>query len=206
MRVGPLQHHFQGHPHSCFLLRRKPRRKMWSPEWYWLCLLHGADHTSRFERSALRLLYSNKSPLSLLSLTLGILGRDCKPSPAPPQQGSFQVVELGFHTPALRPPQLAILDSRLAEAQKCEKRASPAPRSGYLTAHLQLLNCIMDMAEKTRRSLTVLRRCQEADREELNHWVRRYSDAEDTKKGPAPTTARPLNSSAGTEGSQLGLC
>lgn len=66
-----------------------------------------------------------------------------------------------------------------------------------------LLNCIMDMAEKTRRSLTVLRRCQEADREELNHWVRRYSDAEDTKKGPAPTTARPLNSSAGTEGSQL---
>ncbi|XP_032323942.1 protein CBFA2T1 isoform X2 [Camelus ferus] len=46
-----------------------------------------------------------------------------------------------------------------------------------------LLNCIMDMVEKTRRSLTVLRRCQEADREELNYWVRRYSDAEDLKKG-----------------------
>ncbi|XP_055520871.1 protein CBFA2T1 isoform X8 [Leucoraja erinacea] len=45
-----------------------------------------------------------------------------------------------------------------------------------------LLNCIMDMVEKTRRSLTVLRRCQEADREELNHWIRRYSDAEDMKK------------------------
>ncbi|XP_063780166.1 protein CBFA2T1 isoform X5 [Pseudophryne corroboree] len=45
-----------------------------------------------------------------------------------------------------------------------------------------LLNCIMDMVEKTRRSLTVLRRCQEADREELNYWIRRYSDAEDLKK------------------------
>lgn len=40
----------------------------------------------------------------------------------------------------------------------------------------------MDMVEKTRRSLTVLRRCQEADREELNYWIRRYSDAEDLKK------------------------
>ncbi|PNJ12490.1 CBFA2T3 isoform 1 [Pongo abelii] len=65
------------------------------------------------------------------------------------------------------------------------------------------LNCIMDMVEKTRRSLTVLRRCQEADREELNHWVRCYSDAEDTKKGPSPATARPRSSSAGPEGSQL---
>ncbi|XP_076831813.1 protein CBFA2T3 isoform X3 [Brachyhypopomus gauderio] len=40
----------------------------------------------------------------------------------------------------------------------------------------------MDMVEKTRRSLTVLRRCQEADREEMNHWIRRYSDVEDMKK------------------------
>ncbi|XP_070780403.1 protein CBFA2T3 isoform X1 [Enoplosus armatus] len=46
-----------------------------------------------------------------------------------------------------------------------------------------LLNCIMDMVEKTRRSLTVLRRCQEADREEMNHWIRRYSDVEEMKKG-----------------------
>ena len=69
----------------------------------------------------------------------------------------------------------------------------------------QLLNCIMDMAEKTRRSLTVLRRCQEADREELNPWIRRCSDAaEDSKKGPGPT-ARPLGSSVGTEGAQLGV-
>ncbi|XP_019598236.2 protein CBFA2T3 isoform X2 [Rhinolophus sinicus] len=86
-----------------------------------------------------------------------------------------------------------VIDHRLTEREWAEE-----------WKHLNnLLNCIMDMAEKTRRSLTVLRRCQEADREELNHWVRRYSDAEDTKKGPAPTPTRPLSSSAGTEGSQL---
>uniref|UniRef100_A0A8C6IQY2 Uncharacterized protein n=2 Tax=Melopsittacus undulatus TaxID=13146 RepID=A0A8C6IQY2_MELUD len=65
-----------------------------------------------------------------------------------------------------------------------------------------LLNCIMDMVEKTRRSLTVLRRCQEADREELNHWIRRYSDAEDMKKG-TPPSARPHNSSSASEAPQL---
>ncbi|NXI34067.1 MTG16 protein, partial [Galbula dea] len=65
-----------------------------------------------------------------------------------------------------------------------------------------LLNCIMDMVEKTRRSLTVLRRCQEADREELNHWIRRYSDAEDMKKG-SPPSARPHNSSSTSETPQL---
>ncbi|NXK09211.1 MTG16 protein, partial [Herpetotheres cachinnans] len=65
-----------------------------------------------------------------------------------------------------------------------------------------LLNCIMDMVEKTRRSLTVLRRCQEADREELNHWIRRYSDAEDMKKGSSPS-ARPHNSSSASEAPQL---
>ncbi|MGH0187238.1 UNVERIFIED_CONTAM: hypothetical protein FKN15_039500 [Acipenser sinensis] len=47
----------------------------------------------------------------------------------------------------------------------------------------------MDMVEKTRRSLTVLRRCQEADREELNYWIRRYSDAEDLKKGTSTSTS-----------------
>nr|XP_047931132.1 protein CBFA2T3 isoform X7 [Anser cygnoides] len=65
-----------------------------------------------------------------------------------------------------------------------------------------LLNCIMDMVEKTRRSLTVLRRCQEADREELNHWIRRFSDAEDMKKG-SPPSARPHNSSSSSEAPQL---
>ncbi|XP_030232709.1 protein CBFA2T3 isoform X2 [Gadus morhua] len=54
-----------------------------------------------------------------------------------------------------------------------------------------LLNCIMDMVEKTRRSLTVLRRCQEADREEMNHWIRRYSDVEEMKKGGSNGQHRP---------------
>lgn len=81
-------------------------------------------------------------------------------------------------------------------------------RPGCLGCHLwpsslQLLNCIMDMVEKTRRSLTVLRRCQEADREELNHWIRRYSDAEDMKKGPSPAS-RPLSSTANLEAPLLG--
>ncbi|XP_043754226.1 protein CBFA2T3 isoform X4 [Cervus elaphus] len=82
-----------------------------------------------------------------------------------------------------------VIDHRLTEREWAEE-----------WKHLNnLLNCIMDMAEKTRRSLTVLRRCQEADREELNHWIRRCSDAaEDSKKGPGPT-ARPLSSSTGTE-------
>ncbi|XP_065547241.1 protein CBFA2T2 isoform X1 [Lathamus discolor] len=45
------------------------------------------------------------------------------------------------------------------------------------------LNCIMEMVEKTRRSMAVLRRCQEADREELNYWKRRCSEAEPRKAG-----------------------
>ncbi|XP_051757074.1 protein CBFA2T3 isoform X7 [Ctenopharyngodon idella] len=70
-----------------------------------------------------------------------------------------------------------------------------------------LLNCIMDMVEKTRRSLTVLRRCQEADREEMNHWIRRYSDVEDMKKGgssaqrPPPLPPHHNSSSSNTSNS-----
>ncbi|XP_054626488.1 protein CBFA2T3 isoform X4 [Dunckerocampus dactyliophorus] len=59
-----------------------------------------------------------------------------------------------------------------------------------------LLNCIMDMVEKTRRSLTVLRRCQEADREEMNHWIRRYSDVEEMKKASSSETLSKGASSA----------
>ncbi|XP_036387043.1 protein CBFA2T2-like isoform X1 [Megalops cyprinoides] len=44
-----------------------------------------------------------------------------------------------------------------------------------------VLNCIVDMVEKTRRSISVLRRCQEADREELNYWRRRSSEEESRK-------------------------
>ncbi|CAB1423876.1 unnamed protein product [Pleuronectes platessa] len=46
-----------------------------------------------------------------------------------------------------------------------------------------VLNCIVDMVEKTRRSVSVLRRCQESDREELNYWRRRSSEQEDPRKG-----------------------
>ncbi|XP_030060456.1 protein CBFA2T3 isoform X1 [Microcaecilia unicolor] len=67
-----------------------------------------------------------------------------------------------------------------------------------------LLNCIMDMVEKTRRSLTVLRRCQETDREELNHWIRRYSDADEMKKSVNPTPQqRAHNSSGNSEAPQI---
>lgn len=79
---------------------------------------------------------------------------------------------------------------------------------------LQLLNCIMDMVEKTRRSLTVLRRCQEADREEMNHWIRRYSDVEEMKKGgsngqhclpplPPPTTHHSSSSNTASSSDSL---
>ncbi|XP_077166904.1 protein CBFA2T3 isoform X2 [Paroedura picta] len=82
-----------------------------------------------------------------------------------------------------------VIDHRLTDREWAEE---------WKHLNNQLLNCIMDMVEKTRRSLTVLRRCQEADREELNHWIRRYSDVEDMKKGPSPAS-RPHNSSASTE-------
>ncbi|KAJ8415810.1 hypothetical protein AAFF_G00403670 [Aldrovandia affinis] len=77
------------------------------------------------------------------------------------------------------PRQEGVVDHRLTDREWAEE-----------WKHLDhLLNCIMDMVEKTRRSLTVLRRCQEADREELGFWIRRYSDAEDQKKGTGSNSA-----------------
>ncbi|XP_015680365.1 protein CBFA2T2 [Protobothrops mucrosquamatus] len=52
------------------------------------------------------------------------------------------------------------------------------------------LNCIMEMVEKTRRSMAVLRRCQEADREELNYWKRRCSEPTEPRKGGSDSTMR----------------
>ncbi|XP_056607625.1 protein CBFA2T2 isoform X1 [Triplophysa dalaica] len=49
-----------------------------------------------------------------------------------------------------------------------------------------VLNCIVDMVEKTRRSVSVLRRCQESDREELNYWRRRSGPHDDRKTTAAP--------------------
>ncbi|NP_001079944.1 uncharacterized protein LOC379635 [Xenopus laevis] len=45
------------------------------------------------------------------------------------------------------------------------------------------LNCIMEMVEKTRRSMAVLRRCQEVDRDELNYWKRRFNESNEIRKG-----------------------
>ncbi|XP_026537461.1 protein CBFA2T2 isoform X1 [Notechis scutatus] len=52
------------------------------------------------------------------------------------------------------------------------------------------LNCIMEMVEKTRRSMAVLRRCQEADREELNYWKRRCSEPSEPRKGGSDSAMR----------------
>ncbi|KAM6979855.1 protein CBFA2T2 [Aplochiton taeniatus] len=51
-----------------------------------------------------------------------------------------------------------------------------------------VLNCIVDMVEKTRRSVSVLRRCQESDRQELNYWCRRSSEQDD----PRTASSAPL--------------
>ncbi|XP_041047460.1 protein CBFA2T3-like isoform X2 [Carcharodon carcharias] len=87
--------------------------------------------------------------------------------------------------------QEAVIDHRLTDREWAEE-----------WKHLDnLLNCIMDMVEKTRRSLTVLRRCQEADRNELNHWIRRYSDTDDIGKGG--NSMQPPQNSSSLEGPQL---
>lgn len=48
----------------------------------------------------------------------------------------------------------------------------------------------MEMVEKTRRSMAVLRRCQEADREELNYWKRRCSETAEPRKAGAELLSR----------------
>ncbi|XP_041933100.1 protein CBFA2T1 isoform X4 [Alosa sapidissima] len=87
-----------------------------------------------------------------------------------------------------------VIDHRLTDREWAEEWK-------HLDHVRKLLNCIMDMVEKTRRSLTVLRRCQEADREELNYWIRRYSDAEDLKKGSSSSQSR-QQSPGSQDGSQ----
>lgn len=125
----------------------------------------------------------------------------CPPSPPCPSRGFSPEPPL-LPQPAQHPGAGTAWHSPNPPAQR-PAACSRAP-SLCLLLPPQLLNCIMDMVEKTRRSLTVLRRCQEADREELNHWIRRYSDAEDMKKG-SPPSARPHNSSSSAaEAPQLG--
>ncbi|XP_024591512.1 protein CBFA2T3 [Neophocaena asiaeorientalis asiaeorientalis] len=178
--------------------RRAPPHGRWAP-WLQRCLSWGL----RRARPHLEGCRESPSPGSgQASPPVWCPGRP-PPQPHPAAPVSLRAVEVGFQAAALSPlgkawragwpgPECGAV-SRLSSSSS----GSPGP------ACPQLLTCIMDMAEKTRRSLTVLRRCQEADREELNHWIRRHSDAaQDSKKGPAPA-ARPLGSSAGAEGSQL---
>ncbi|XP_072568967.1 protein CBFA2T2 isoform X2 [Paramormyrops kingsleyae] len=48
------------------------------------------------------------------------------------------------------------------------------------------LNGIVDMVEKTRRSINVLQRCQKSDCDELHYWRRHSSEQEEARKsGPA---------------------
>lgn len=125
------------------------------------------------------------------------------PTPPPTQHYRLEDMVLAHHYRHTDPREMRerhrqaavheVIDHRLTEREWAEE-----------WKHLNnLLNCIMDMVEKTRRSLTVLRRCQEADREELNHWIRRYSDAEDLKKSASSVVqaGRHLNSSSSTESS-----
>lgn len=62
------------------------------------------------------------------------------------------------------------------------------------------LNCIMEMVEKTRRSMAVLRRCQEVDREELNYWKRRYNESSELRKGSEHSSRQhsPTSTESGT--------
>ncbi|KAM5135984.1 protein CBFA2T2 isoform 3-T3 [Mantella aurantiaca] len=62
------------------------------------------------------------------------------------------------------------------------------------------LNCIMEMVEKTKRSMAVLRRCQEVDREELNYWKRRYNESSELRKGSEHSSRQhsPSSTESGT--------
>ncbi|CAJ0947080.1 unnamed protein product [Ranitomeya imitator] len=66
------------------------------------------------------------------------------------------------------------------------------------------LNCIMEMVEKTKRSMAVLRRCQEVDRDELNYWKRRYSESSELRKGSEHLSRQfsPTSTDSGTSDSQ----
>lgn len=61
----------------------------------------------------------------------------------------------------------------------------------HLTSCLaQALNCIMEMVEKTRRSMAVLRHCQEADHEELNYWKRQFNKNTEMRKTGSELVSR----------------
>ncbi|KAM8946916.1 protein CBFA2T2 isoform 1-T1 [Pelodytes ibericus] len=66
------------------------------------------------------------------------------------------------------------------------------------------LNCIMEMVEKTKRSMAVLRRCQEVDRDELNYWKRRCNESAEVRKGSEHISRQhsPTSTDSGSSDSQ----
>uniref|UniRef100_A0A8C5QZR2 CBFA2/RUNX1 partner transcriptional co-repressor 2 n=1 Tax=Leptobrachium leishanense TaxID=445787 RepID=A0A8C5QZR2_9ANUR len=66
------------------------------------------------------------------------------------------------------------------------------------------LNCIMEMVEKTKRSMAVLRRCQEVDRDELNYLRRRCNESSELRKGSGHISRQlsPTSTDSGSSDSQ----
>ncbi|XP_063311805.1 protein CBFA2T2 isoform X2 [Pelobates fuscus] len=66
------------------------------------------------------------------------------------------------------------------------------------------LNCIMEMVEKTKRSMAVLRRCQEVDKDELNYLRRRCNESAELRKGSGHNSRQhsPTSTDSGSSDSQ----
>ncbi|XP_078738053.1 protein CBFA2T1-like [Lampetra fluviatilis] len=87
--------------------------------------------------------------------------------------------------PVSRPEE--VIDHRLTEREWAEE-----------WKHLDhLLSCILEMVEKTRRAISVLRRCQETDRQELARWVRRCCSEEAADPPGASASAGPVGKKNG---------
>ncbi|CAN0368659.1 unnamed protein product [Lampetra fluviatilis] len=87
--------------------------------------------------------------------------------------------------PVSRPEE--VIDHRLTEREWAEE-----------WKHLDhLLSCILEMVEKTRRAISVLRRCQETDRQELARWVRRCCSEEAADPPGASASAGPIGKKNG---------
>ncbi|XP_048402173.1 protein CBFA2T1-like [Stegostoma tigrinum] len=111
--------------------------------------------------------------------------------PSPPQHCRLEELAVAHqHTALYRHPENRHLRDRQQTTAPGVQRSQSDVIDHHLTdrewaeewKHLDnLLNCIMDMVEKTRHSLMVLRRCQEADRVELHHWICHYRNSDDMR-------------------------
>ncbi|KAJ8369600.1 hypothetical protein SKAU_G00096280 [Synaphobranchus kaupii] len=148
---------------------------------------------SALEPAAKRVCTISPAPRHSPALPLP-LGAQLHPTPPPLQHYALEDIAL---------PHLHRDPQRPLESRDLKDRPRPGTNGGYreepvdhrLTdrewadewRHLdQVLNCIVEMVEKTRRSVSVLRRCQESDREELNYWRRCSSEQEEARKNGQP--------------------